>query len=341
MIHNTFMKKLLLILGMVSYMQYAEAQNRIPNCPRVFYRASEISDTSCDERIKNVRQTVSGKILVKYRDKSKIFVAEDSVWGIRRQNGSIYRIFNGNDYLLEESGPLYRYSRKIGKNRSYYFSTTPEAPVYRYHPDLLKQYLDSSTYNALVAESKKNRHEISIDIAASNTYLLKNNLTGVVFGVRYFPVSRWGTGIMLSLAVKKVRDTFGYSVIQPELGYYEFAWANEYRLINKDKFLLSIEMLSGLSIAQLRDKAILERTKSRGRDRYIPKEISTDYYFLLKPSICVSYKFISNKHYPDFYLTGKIAESLNFGNSSLGGYSSRALNFSIGLSLIGWNKMQF
>lgn len=341
MINNISMKKLLLILGMVSYMQHAEAQKRVPNCPTVFYHASEISDTSCDESIKNVRQTASGKIQVKYRDKSKIFVAEDSVWGIRRQNGSVYRIVNGNDYLLEESGSLYKYSRKIGKNRSYYFSTTPDAAVYRYHPDLLKQYLDSSAYNALVAESKKNRHEISIDIAASNTYLLKNNLTGLVFGVRYFPRPRWGTGIMLSVAAKKVRDTFGYSVIQPQLGYYEFAWANEYRLINKERFLLSIEMLSGLSIAQLRDRAVLEKTTSRGRDRYIPKEITTDYYFLLKPSISVSYKFISNKHYPDFYLTGKIAESLNFGNNSLGRHSSRALNFSIGLSLIGWNKMQF
>jgi len=335
------MKKLLLIVGILSYLHSAKAQNKISKCLKVFYHSSEISDTSCDGRIKNVRQTSSGRILLKYKDKSKAYIREDSVWGIRARNGTIYRIANGTDYQLEQTVPVFKYSRKTGKTRSYYFSATSDGPIYRYHPDLLKKYTDSATYNGLVAESKKNRHEISIDIAASGTRILKNDLPGFAFGVRYFPTARWGTGIMLSVAVKKVRDTFGYSVIQPQLGYYEFAWANEYRLINKERFLLGIEMLSGLSIAQLRDKAVLEKTRSRGRDRYIPKEIVTDYYFLVKPAVNVSYKFISNKHYPDFFLTGKLAEAFNFGNNSMSPHSSKALNFSVGLSLIGWDKMQF
>ena len=336
------MKQIILLLSVIMYLQPAEAQRKIYDCPKAFYYSSEISDTSCNHNIKNIRPATSRKILIKYKDKIKVLIPEDSIWGIRRQNGRIYRIADGRDYLLEETAPVYKYSRKTGKTTSYYFSATADAPVYRYHPDLLKKYTDTTTYNVLVRESKRNRHEVSIDIFASKTYLLNNTISGFQFGVKYFPFSRWGTGLSLSAGVRMVRDTFGFSVISPQLGYYEIAWSNEYRLINSDKFQLGFQLSTGLAIAQLRDKAVLVKTTYKGRNRYVPKEITTDYYFLLKPEFRMSYKVISNKHDPDFFVTGSIGQSLNFGRNSFNSSSAlKAFNFSIGVSMIGWDKMQF
>lgn len=334
------MKQIILLLGVIMYLQPAEAQRKIHDCPKVFYYAAEISDTSCNHNIKNVRQTASRKILIKYKDQSKVFISEDSIWGIRRQSGITYRIVGGTDYKLEETSPLYKYSRRIGKSTRYYFSAAAEAPVYRYRSELLKKYADSATFNALVRESKQNRHEISSDILAVNAKVLNNNISGPAFGIKYFPYKRWGTGIMLFVAARNISDTFRFSVIRPQFGYYEFAWTNEYRFIDKDRLLLGIQLSTGLSIAQIRDKAVLVKTTSRARA--LPKEITTDYYFLLKPEIRMSYKLISNKHNPDFFLTTNIGQSYNFGSNSFNSTGTlSALTFSVGISMIGWDKMQF
>lgn len=334
------MKKIYLLLFLLPLTgAHLFAQKPATGCPKLLYHSSQINDTTCDEAIKNIRAGSSGRIVVKYFERKKSYVPEDSLWGIRPKNESPLRLFNGHYYSLVDLSPVYKYSRRSGKHAKYYFSTGLDSPLYAYTQSQLKKYTDSATYAALVVESRTGRHELSLDLFAANAKLLNNNLWGGGFSAKYYPQKNWSTGLLLSGAGKRTVDTFGFSIRRPVLNYYEIGLLNSFDLVQKNRWRTGISLTNGIAIAELRDKAQTEKVRTRYGYRDVPKRIATNYYYLLEPGVGVSLKLVSNNHNPDFYLTGSARYRLLFGNNRFGTqevFSGPV--FSIGLSLIGFDK---
>lgn len=334
------MKKIYLLLFLFPVTGAALfAQKPATGCPKLLYHSSQINDNAYDESIKNIRAGSSGKIVVKYFEKKKSYVPEDSLWGIRPKNESPLRLFNGYYYSLVDLSLVYKYSRRIGKHTQYYFSTGLDAPLYAYTQSLLKKFTDSATYAALVIESKTGRHEISFDLFTTNLKVLNSIFWGGGFSIKYYPQKKWSTGLLLWGAGKRTVDTFGFSIRRPVLNYYTIGWINSFDLVQKNSWRTGISLTNGMAISELRDKAQTEKLRTRYGYRDVPKRIATNYYYLLEPGVNVSVKLVSNNHNPDFYLTGGAKYRLLFGNSRFGTPDVfSGLVFSLGLSLIGFDK---
>ena len=189
------------------------AQKPLRGCAKIIYNSSQVMDTICNPNLKNVRSGSSKKIVIKYLNGNKQFISTDSIWGFRQRNDNPHRYFNGDYYSLNRLSPVYKYSRRVGKHINHYFSVSLDSPIYPYYQDQLKKHTDSTTYAALVIESRTNRHELSFGFFAMKAGLFDNHLWGGGINVKYYPSKKWGTGLIIGGAGKKISDTFVFSVI--------------------------------------------------------------------------------------------------------------------------------
>ncbi|MBX9853415.1 MAG: hypothetical protein K2X86_16840 [Cytophagaceae bacterium] len=321
-----------------------KAQKPITGCPKVIFNSAQVTDPACDSGIKKVGLSFNkNRVMIKYEDKSKKFYSTDSIWGIRHKNDYPYRLYKGDLYLLYELWPVYKYSKRVGRyGRDYFFSNGLDSALYPYDEKYLRKHTDPDAYAAVVKDAETNRHELAFEFYAVNTRMLNKNLWGGGMDVKYFPVKKWGTGLSFVAVVGKPTDTFSFSIRKPAVTYSEFGWVNQYDVINKGKVRANINLVNGLALVELRDNGEKIRTQTRYGYKNVAKLLARNYYYLLEPGLDISYKVFSNKHYPDFYLTGRIKYRQVFGNSKFASENMFSGPFAgIGLSLIGFNKIQF
>lgn len=337
------MKKSIIYLLLFVLVNRLNAQKPVTGCPKVIFNSTQITDSVCDPGIKRIAISFNrNRIKVRYTDGAKIFFPSDSVWGIRHKNDYPYRLYKGDGYMLYELWPVYKYSRRVGRFSRDYFSNDLDSAIYPYNEKYLRKHADSAAYAAIVKDAQINRHELAFDLFAVNTRMLKKNMWGGGIDVKYFPVKKWATGISFVAVGGKTSDTFSFSIKNPTVTYLEFGWLNQYDFISKDKIRANINLLNGLAYVELRDNGDKVRTPTRYGYKNVAKLLATNYYYLLEPGLDVSFKLFSNKHDPDFYLTGKIKYRQVFGNSKFASESMFSGTFAgIGLSLIGFDKMQF
>lgn len=322
---------------------YLNAQSPATGCPEIIYSSYQLKSDQCDSTIKRVGKTnFSNSVYIKYKDGSKKNISGDSIWGIRQKNSYPIRLVDGYSYELFSLSPVYKYSRHVGKYTKYYFSTTPDSPLYSYTQNQLQKQTDSATFEAIVNESNTNRHELSIDLFAIKTTLVKNDFWGGELSMKYYPTKKWGTGFSVAVSARKVSDTFSFAIGMPEITYIEFGWLNQYDIYQATKFRIGVNILNGLAFCTLRDKSQTESIRTRYGRRNVPKVIATNYYYLFQPGIDFAYKLFASNHDPDFYLTVKSAYRFVLGNSKYG--SNRDFSgivLAAGISMIGFDKMQF
>lgn len=188
----------------------------------------------------------------------------------------------------------------------------------------------------LGADTIQGNHEASFDIGAFRAPVLHRNFYGGYLEFRYYLMRRFSTGFTLSLAGRKVTDTFGYSVHQPVLDYYEVGWINTFDLIFTNRFRLGASLNNGLSISRLGHNAEREVRYSRYGSSKQSKKIATNCLYLLQPGMDFSYRIYSMKHAPDFYLVLKAKYRFAAGNPAIGDIEDyQGYNLGIGLSIIG------
>lgn len=213
-------------------------------CPKIIYNSYQISSDQCDSTIRKVgRVTLSNKLFISYKDGSKQYVSGDSIWGIRNKNSNPLRIVDKYFYELYELSPVYKYSRHVGKNTHYYFSTSLDGPLYNYTQKQLQKQTDSATYNEIVKQSMTKRHEVSIDFFALRTSLLNNYFWGVGLNMKYYPTKKWGTGISVSGAWRNISETFSFSIGIPTITYTELGWLNQYDIVQANKLRIVLMFL--------------------------------------------------------------------------------------------------
>ena len=223
-------------------------------------------------------------------------------------------------------------------SRDYFFSNGLDSAIYPYHEKYLKKHADTAAYAAIVKDAETNRHELTFDFYAVNTRMLDKNLWGGGIEVKYFPLKKWATGLSLVAVAGRPTDTFSLSIKKPIVAYLEFGWVNQYDFINKGKIRANINLVNGLALAELRDNG----EKIRNGNKKEAKLLARNYYYLLEPGLDISFKIISNKHNPAFYLTSKVKYRQVFGNSKFASENMFSGPLAgIGLSLIGFDKMQF
>lgn len=338
------MKQLFTFIVMLFLASMLYAQKLITGCPKVLFSSAQVTDSTCDSGIKDVGLSFNrAKVTIKYKDKSKKIFSADSVWGLRYKNDYPYRLYKEGLYLLYEVGSIYKYSRRTGRyGQNYFFSNSLDSAIYPYDEMHLRKYADSATYATIVKDAETNRHELAFDLYAVNTRMLNKSFWGGGIDVKYFPKKKWATGLSLVYLGGKSADTFNFSIKEPFVTYLEFGWVNQYDFINNGTMRANININNGMAWAELRDNG--ERTPTRTRYGYknVPKLLASNYYYLLVPGLDFFFRFFSNKHDPDFYLTAKMKYRQVFGNSK---FASEDLfsgfSATIGLSVIGFDKMQF
>ena len=192
---------------------------------------------------------------------------------------------------------------------------------------------------AQTSDSLKNKtpKESSIDLCGVLTSVLSKKFYGFNLDFKYFPINRLGTGLYFTYAGKKITDTFTYSIGKPLIGYYEVGWINQYNFLQTDKVRMDVNLNNGISIARLGDDAIKEKHRSRYGYTYVPKEVATNYYYLLEPGADFSFKLFSFNHNPDIWVTTKAKYRFLFGDSKYATTKQfSSYLFAIGISLIGY-----
>ena len=91
---------------------------------RLLYSSADISQPTRDTlAIRRVRHaTFSDSLVVRLKNKQKMVLAPDKIWGYQDEDNELYRYYDGEFYHVRQIDALILYSRKPGKYTYYYFS---------------------------------------------------------------------------------------------------------------------------------------------------------------------------------------------------------------------------
>jgi hypothetical protein len=162
------------------------------------------------------------------------------------------------------------------------------------------------------------KRQLSFGLGASGTTLLGKNFYGGYIEFRYSPLNRLSTGVDLSFYSKKTTDTYGYIIRQPILASYEIAWLVQYDLIRAKRLNIGLNISNGVNVLQLSDNAEKVKRYSRYGSTMQPKEVAVSYLYQFEPGVNVSYRVISGRKGPDFYLNLKSQYRFTGGNPKIG-----------------------
>ena len=190
------------------------------------------------------------------------------------------------------------------------------------------------------SSATKEPKELCFDFCLSNTSILHQNFWGFNVDAKFYCLNKHlMTGLYVNLFEKLINDTFQYSIKKPIMDFYEFGWINQYYLIQKKNFRLNLNLSNWIAYSRLGDNSEKEKRFNGLLHLKTPKEISTNYYYLLEPGLDISYKTLKINKILDLYITAKAKYRFLFGKSK---YSStdQFSNYyiAIGISLIGLDK---
>jgi hypothetical protein len=167
----------------------------------------------------------------------------------------------------------------------------------------------------------KKIHEFSTSLSAVYVSIFSKAFPGFSLELKYFPMPRYSTGIYIGDASRNVTDTFGYSLQAPHVNYYQFAWINQYDIINRKIFRLSGSLLSGLALAKLEDNGKeVEHTvfsKHGAYHTYSEPTVAKNKYFLLRPRFDIACRVLPRSiKVPAMYVLMSIGYNLVSGESN-------------------------
>ena len=198
--------------------------------------------------------------------------------------------------------------------------------------------LGTLTYGQQIDSTNKNKlHNASFDIGAFYTPVIKNDFYGFNIDFKFYPFKKFATGINISLAERKISNSYTYSIKQPILDYNEWGWLNQYNLIQNNKIIIGINLNNGIVISRLGDNSEKERFLTKAGYTYKAKEVATNYLYLLEPGFDISYKIFSDKDISGIYLTAKAKYRFAFGDARYGNINDFSnYYFGFGISLVGF-----
>ena len=146
------MKKISIVLCLVTLMATASAQKIHFGCPKVFKSSKDVFDTSNQNCLKHIRVNVfKDNIVAIDNNNSSLNISFNSVWGYRRRNDYPIRIVSNSHYTLLRTTPVYVYRQGSIKTTHYFFSVDLDGQLYSLtKKQLRKTFIDDSTYIAIV-----------------------------------------------------------------------------------------------------------------------------------------------------------------------------------------------
>ncbi len=184
------------------------------------------------------------------------------------------------------------------------------------------------------------KSEFVFELGGAFGPVLSYNFFGLSVDVKYYPKSRFATGINFSWLGKNISETFSYDVKKPYLNYSVIGLINQYDLFQKERIRLNLNVNNGLAISQLADNDIKEPYSYWTEWGLIhsesPKKVASSYHYILEPGLDLSIRIFSKNSLPDIYLTSKAKYRFVFGDSKFGetGQFSNYY-FGFGVSFIG------
>lgn len=181
------------------------------------------------------------------------------------------------------------------------------------------------------------KHEMSFVVSGCTTPLLTKLFFGGSIDMKYYPTQRWGTGLDFSGAQKIINNTYNYAMGTPIINYYEIGWLNQYDFIQTDKFRIGATINNGIAISVLGDNDDKVEKNGRYGKIYVPRKIASNYLYIVEPGFEASYRFYSEKHHPDFYVTAITKYRFTCGGTKYADLSDFNGSFiGLGLSIIGF-----
>lgn len=325
----------MLILAIVANGFLATAQTTKNKCAKLVFNSSQLKDTDCDTSIKRVRTGTDEKIVVKLKNGTKYHVPADSVWGIRKRDGTVLRWFNGQWYMVAEEAPIISYQVSYGRHTSRYFSTAFDSDIFPYTDGQLKKHVDSSTLVRIRQENERTRHEIGFGAYATRISILNDELWGGGFEFKYRIKGKWRTGFQLSYTGKRTSDSFSLPARSPLLGYLEIGWLNELTVVTGKTFNAGIGLVNGIGYAELRDRS---QTEIKNRREVTKKVVSTTLY-QLQPNASLSVRLSGPKQLPGVYLNTVAGYRFLFGNRTFGDTRiGPSFSMLAGISIVGFDR---
>lgn len=327
---------------LISFLFFATtllAQLKLSECADVIYRSSQLNQAACDSTVKKIIVKKSGIVDVYYTNNSKQSVLLDSVWGFRRPNQYPVRFFRGNLYTLLQVTYIYKYSSGNGGGKKYFFSNTPDSPVYPIEQEPLKRYSDS-----VMNLAQPQSHQSYIKEWASGLYgntfrTLRKVFFGFGMESKYYWNEKWCTGYSLTSAARTTTDNFGLTVGKPLLVNVDIGWTNQYELIQTNNFWVGLNLTNGLSIMDLSDGSVLVRKRYRYGYRYVASQVAANYNYLLSPGVDFRFRLFSSRNNDNTFLSVKAGYNFRFGNAEFGKLKDLSgYFFSIGLTSIKFDK---
>lgn len=92
------------------------------------------------------------------------YVASNSIWGFKNEEGEIYRVYRNDFYRVIEVGPLIVYSHDLGKTQQTCFSIDPTMPI---NPLSKRALIREAKNNSCMRTIKNKLNESGHSVAAS------------------------------------------------------------------------------------------------------------------------------------------------------------------------------
>lgn len=190
-----------------------------------------------------------------------------------------------------------------------------------------------STWPDWSRTSHKAKIDFMLNIAPSSA--LNQTLYGAGMDVVYYPRQRWATGMHFTVSQRRIDETFGQIVKDPELQLAEIGWLNTFDLVHRPGLLIGLSLTNGLCTARLGDAAdqVYYQYYTRyGRSSgYRSRLVTTGNYYLMQPGISTSLRIGKM-----VWLTAKANCSFLFGGNQFAEPSQLAgCNVQVGISMFG------
>lgn len=136
------------------------------------------------------------------------------------------------------------------------------------------------------------KSEFVFELGGAFAPVLSYNFFGVSVDVKYYPKSRFATGINFSSLGKNISESFSYDVKKPYFTYTVIGWINQYDLFQKERIRVNLNINNGLAVSQLADNDVKE-TYSYWTGWGVfygesPKKVAASYYYILEPGFDIS-----------------------------------------------------
>ena len=173
-------------------------------------------------------------------------------------------------------------------------------------------------------KSNMPEHELNIGFTCNYARMLEENFWGGGMEILYYYNHNLASGLSFDYTNKYISNKFGYAIGKPFLSFTTWGWANEICIYRTGRARINMEIINGVSIAELSDYDETTPYTYKGTTYNRPKEVAANYYYTIEPGLDIAWRFFTDCIYMNLkakYLgmsgSGQFGSTADFSNCNL------------------------